>query len=300
MIYLILAIICSGSIALVFKYSESRDCNRYLVTFINYVTASLISGFVFIKSGLKLPESFNGIIDATISNFNGNITPLGSVGASVFLGIITGVLFLVSFLFYQKSINECGASISGMFSKMGIIIPVIFSIFIWNEMPSVIKWIGIAMSFSSILIININPANIRESDFKPLLILIFVLNGVAEFMNKIFQKYAIVDYKNLFLLIVFFTAAVLSLILLYKYRELGFNRLGFIAGLCAGIPNMFSSFFIIDALKTIEAAVVYPIFSAGSIVFILIMSYLLFKEVLSKKERFAALLTVVSMFIINM
>ena len=43
MLYLLLAIICSASIALLFKHSETTGMNRYAVTSTNYVTASLVS-----------------------------------------------------------------------------------------------------------------------------------------------------------------------------------------------------------------------------------------------------------------
>ncbi|TQQ84066.1 DMT family transporter [Peptacetobacter hominis] len=300
MFYLLLAIICSGSIALVFKVSEMKNCNRYLVTTINYLTAFIISSVVFFSSELTLPSSLDGLWSATAGNFGGNLTPLGSIGASIVLGIITGLLFFVSFIIYQKSISECGASLSGMFSKMGILIPMIFSIFIWNEIPSAIKWLGIILSFASIVIVNVNPANIKESAFRPILLILCVLYGTADFMNKVFQKYALVEYKNLFLLIVFLSATIFSLSLLVKNRDKGINLFGCFIGLCAGIPNMFASFFLIDSLKSLEAAVVYPMYSAGGVVFIMAMSYILFKERLTKKELFAAGLTIVSMVIINL
>ncbi|WP_300277798.1 SMR family transporter [Peptacetobacter sp.] len=299
MVYLLLAIICSGSIALIFKYSESKECNRSLVTTFNYLTATIISAIVLMKSGLNVPTSFDGIVAKTMNNFAGVLTPEGSFGASIVLGVITGFLFFIGFIVYQKTINECGPSIAGMFAKMGILIPMICSIFLWNEMPSTIKWIGIILSFISILIININPSNIKESDFKPILLILFIFYGFADFMNKVFQKYALVEYKNFFLLIVFISAMLFSLIMLFKNRKEGVNVTSCIVGVCAGIPNMFSSFFLIDSLKTLEAAVVYPIFSAGGIVFIMFMSYLIFKERLQKKEKLAALLTIISMIIIN-
>ncbi len=299
MFYLLLAIVCSGSIALIFKYSESKECNRALVTTFNYLTATVISAIALAKSGLNVPASFDGIMAKTMANFAGTLTPEGSFGASILLGIITGFLFFIGFVVYQKSINECGPSISGMFGKMGILVPMIFSIFLWNEMPSAIKWVGIVLSFASILIINVNPTNLKESDFKPILIILFVFYGCADFMNKVFQKYALVEYKNFFLLIVFISATIFSLGMLFKNRKEGFNLTSCLVGIGVGIPNMFSSFFLIDALKTLEAAVVYPIFSAGGIVFIMFMSYIIFKERLSKKEKLAAALTIVSMAIVN-
>ena len=41
MFYLLLAIICSASIALIFKYTETRKTNRYVITSANYFMLSL-------------------------------------------------------------------------------------------------------------------------------------------------------------------------------------------------------------------------------------------------------------------
>ena len=69
MFYLLLAIVCSGSIALIFKYSESKECNRALVTTFNYLTATVISAIALAKSGLNVPASFDGIMAKTMATF---------------------------------------------------------------------------------------------------------------------------------------------------------------------------------------------------------------------------------------
>lgn len=43
MFYLMLAIICSASIALMFKYTENSNANRYVITSANYFIAVVIS-----------------------------------------------------------------------------------------------------------------------------------------------------------------------------------------------------------------------------------------------------------------
>lgn len=62
MFYLLLAIVCSGSIALIFKYSESKECNRALVTTFNYLTATLISAIALAKSGLNVPADRKSVV----------------------------------------------------------------------------------------------------------------------------------------------------------------------------------------------------------------------------------------------
>lgn len=55
MIYLAFAILTSASIALIFKFSEGRNMERYVVTSFNYLAASLVSIIIIIANDLKLP-----------------------------------------------------------------------------------------------------------------------------------------------------------------------------------------------------------------------------------------------------
>ena len=52
MFYLTLAIICSASIALIFKYTEKEKANRYVITSANYFIAFVISRFLVFSKGL--------------------------------------------------------------------------------------------------------------------------------------------------------------------------------------------------------------------------------------------------------
>ncbi len=56
MLSLIIATFCSASIALIFKWTEGSDKNRYVVTSINYLTATLVS---FALGGINQFQSFN-------------------------------------------------------------------------------------------------------------------------------------------------------------------------------------------------------------------------------------------------
>lgn len=56
MLYLFLATLCSATIALIFKYTENSNTNRYLITSSNYFIAFATSLFMILYSNL-----FSGI-----------------------------------------------------------------------------------------------------------------------------------------------------------------------------------------------------------------------------------------------
>ncbi len=304
MIYLLLAIICSSSIALIFKYSEGNSMNRYVVTTSNYFIAFMVSLIISIKNNLfkfnikisraTFSQQFNNVVVNNIGYFNNNFSYIWSV----FIGIIAGVFFFLSFIYYQKSVKENGAGLSGAFCKLGILLPMTLSIVLWKEVPTILQWIGIILSIISIILVNISFKKDSLNNIKTTLVLLFFLGGMAEFSNKLFQKYANISYKSLFLFFVFFTAFIISLLVtLKKYNN--FSKKDIVTGFIVGIPNLFSSYFLILSLRDMKTSVVFPIFSAGSIVTISVFGYLIFKEKLSKKELASIFMTAIALILIN-
>lgn len=307
MIYLFLAIICSSSIALIFKYSEGNEMNRYAVTSANYFTAFTVSLImILLKPSIKIYG-----INVSLTNFihefrkiilknNGVFSESSSFTWAVLLGLVGGVFFFLSFIYYQKSVGENGAALSGTFGKMGILVPMILSVVIWNEIPKYHQWIGIFVALFSIVFVNFSPPKDKSSNLaiNLTLILLFLFGGVAEFQNKLFQQYALTEYKDVFLFVVFITAFFLSLYFVIKSNQKIMKK-DLFTGFLVGIPNLFSSYFLIMALNSMNTAIVFPIYSAGSIIFISFGEVFLYKEKLSVRDKVAILLVVLALILIN-
>jgi multidrug transporter EmrE-like cation transporter len=306
MVYLLLAILCSSSIALILKHSENRRMNRLAVTTSNYFTAFMVSLVIIILrpsvsldiSQISLPSFRNDFYNVVIKG-SGLFSEGSSLIWAVTLGLVTGIFFFLSFIYYQKSVNENGASLSGTFGKLGILIPMLSSILIWKEIPNTLQWLGIILAIASILMVNLSFNSKTPAKINLTLILLFLFGGIAEFQNKLFQKYAIIEYKDIFLFFVFFMAFLISLV--YTIKSGKEVKAGDIfTGLLVGIPNLFSSYFLILALGQIPTSAAFPAYSAGSIVFISIGSLLLYKERLTLKNKFAIFLVIISLILINL
>jgi multidrug transporter EmrE-like cation transporter len=214
------------------------------------------------------------------------------------IGIFAGVFFFLSFVYYQKSVKNDGVGLAGVFSKLGILLPMVLSILLWREYPTEIQWIGIALAILSIIVVNFPFGKDWKKALRVSLILLFVYGGIAEFSNKLFQKYALLEFKPFFLFFIFFTAFVISLFFTIRSGK-GFSFRAIIIGIMVGIPNLFSSYFLINALDQLKTAVVFPVFSAGSIVVISLGGLFIFKERLNKKEVFAIIMTIFALILIN-
>ena len=58
------------------------------------------------------------------------------------LGAVQGILYLLSLVSLQSSIRKNGVILSGTFARLGLIIPMIFAIVAFGELPGVLQTIG--------------------------------------------------------------------------------------------------------------------------------------------------------------
>ncbi len=288
-----------------------------MVTSANYLAASAISFIIILTDTSTMAHisealaSFPEDLTSFIIHIPGillNSEPEFPQGTAilwpVFIGPAAGVFFFLAFIFYQKSVRENGAGPSSMFGKLGILVPMCLSMLIWCEVPTAFGWIGIVLSVSAIILsswtrgvamLEKQGANLQVS----LLFLLLLFMGIAEFSNKVFQQYGGTDYRAVFLFFVFLTAGILSGVLAFR-KNATIRGSHILAGFIVGVPNLFSSYFLIMSLNTVKAAVAFPVFSAGGIALITIGSRALFKEKLTKKMYAAILLTAVAVVFINL
>jgi multidrug transporter EmrE-like cation transporter len=271
----------------------------------NYVTAStvglfmVISNLVLKNQGIrpsfgKLAEEFSQVV---VKN-KGLFSEGASISWAIVLGLITGIFYFSCFICYQESVKRNGAALSGTFGRLGILIPMLFSVIMWGELPTVLQIVGILLSLISIIIVNISFNSNEAKGFNILLIVLFMLGGMGDFCNKLFQKYSILIYKDLFLFAIFFTAFLLSLYFTFRSKNKVSGK-DILFGFLVGVPNLFSSYFLILALNTVATAIAFPAYSAGSILFINIGGMVIYKEKLSLKNKVAVALIVLSLVLIN-
>lgn len=305
MIYLFLTILFSSAIGLTFKYSEKKGMHRHSITTVNYVTASLIGMLLAAKSGVLLPDTMispSAFIDEFFSIVQTQdllFSPAGSWIWAAVIGVITGFFFLFAFLSYQKSIGENGIALSAMSSRLGVLIPMSVSIVVWNEIPSSVQIIGISLAIGSIILVNLNFGHSSGIKSKTTLALLFIYAGGGIFCNKLFQKYALLAYKEVFLFFVFTTALLISLYQLRKNRE-KMERRDVGVGLVVGFFNLMTNLVMIMALSQLKASVVFPITSAGAIITMSVGGWLLFQERFKSRELVAIAMTIVALVLINL
>src|SRR6056297_7288 len=304
MTYLLLSIFLSSLIPVVFKLTEDKNLNRYAVTLFNYLTATIIA--FFMSKNLNLFKHFNiNSLDSFKNEFTNVVllrenifSPEGSTIWAVVVGLSLGILFCLSFVQYQKSIKINGISLSNTFLKLGVLIPMTISLILWEEYPTSYQWLGIVLSLIAIIIANVSFKEESIRDLRLNLLLLILYGGLAQFATKLFQKYAMIEYKNLLLFFIFASALITSLIIIVKNKN-NFGISEFLSGTLVGIPNLFTSYFMVLAFTKMNTSTAVLLNSSGTIVLVLIYGFFVFKEKLKNREKVAIALTIIAMIAIN-
>ena len=277
LVSLILSIICSALISILMRYGENRIQNKMGMFIANYAVCSVLSR-VFIG---RKPLFTNAEGWWLVALF----------------GAIAGVLYLVSFVLLQKNISKNGLSVSAVFMKLGVLVPTVMALVIFHEQPHLTQFAGIAIAIFAVILINYKKESGAEKQTL-WLIMLLLGSGFADAMANIFDELGNIELKDHYLLITFLCALLSSVILFLKDRK-RITGIDILLGVCIGVPNYFSSRFLLAALQEIPATIVYPVFSVMTVVIITLAGIILFKEKLDKRKNIAMGLILVALVLLN-
>lgn len=280
MIYLLLAIACSVMISITMRISEKHVKNEMAMFMANYAICTVLS-FLNMQDKTQMAGLMNG-----------------SGGLTIGLGVISGILYLVSFVFLKVNMKHNGIVMSSIFMKLGILVPTIMAVAVFREVPRWTQVVGILVAVAAIILINFEKDALSESKNKIWLLVLLLINGFAESMANIYDKVGAQDMKDAYLLMTFGTAFVVAVVLAFR----GKNKISskdLLFGVVIGIPNYFFSKFILVALESVPAVLVYPTYSVTSIIIIMVVGILAFREAVSKKKLCALGLILLALVLLN-
>lgn len=130
MIYLALAILCSVTIGVIFKYTGQRGVDRVSLLTVNYVAAVGV-GLVLLATGGSVVEE-------------GLDVSSGMLGLSV----LVGVLLIGGFFLLSLATDLAGMSLSLGVWRVSVVLPFLASWIIWAETPSL--WQGGGMLLAAV------------------------------------------------------------------------------------------------------------------------------------------------------
>lgn len=279
MIFLVLALLFSAVLAIVLKYLNAG--NPYGVYFVNYITCALLAFAAMEPKAL----------------YNGDVTPC-------WLGGITGLIYLASLCANGYSIHKNGAILSSVFTRLGVLVPIVLSVTLFGERPTLLQGAGVVLAVAAAVIMNGLPGKSESPSAENKvyllpLVLTLLLNGAADAMSKVFTQLGRRQDDGLFMFYIFLFAGVATLALLVRaHRTLTGRDIFF--GVLVGIPNFLSSRLLLAALTKLPAFLVYPSYSVGVILVISVASYFLFRERLNGRQMGAAGMILGALVLLNL
>lgn len=267
MIYILLTIIFSSSIALILKQNDSQKGSPIVLFSANYLVAAIINfGLIFLGDGWHL-----------------------SFGTFIF-GAALALLFFITFIAFSKAVSFAGTALATISSRMSVIVPISLSIIIFNETPQVHSFMGIILTLLTLFLfyLSIRSGELKiakTKGYKYLLILLFGI-GLNDFALKIFQTKMPPIEAQTFIFIIFTSAFLYTLIFIF-IKKIKIEKSSVILGSILGIPNGLSTVTLLGALTQIPAMLVFPIVNVGIVLLTTVAAYLIWKEKLNTYGKLA-------------
>lgn len=243
---LILTILCSTSIALILKINANNKGSSIQLLAGNYFSASVIGLLLLFKNDTN--------------SYNVELIPLG---------LFLSFLFVGSIFAFSKSVLLSGAALSTVSSRLSVLVPILFSILIYNELPNIFQTFGLLFTVGTIILFYYSIKNPQDHipQKEKFLYLLGVLVGIgtADFFMKVFQENWPQSDKPWFLLWIFLFSFIITLIISQREKRKP-DKNALLLGMIMGIPNIYSSYFLIGALKNFPAVFVYPFVNMSIII----------------------------------
>jgi len=271
--FLVLSCIFSAVLILLFKAFEQNEVPVFQAIVFNYCTAA-ICGFIF------LPNHHTVTSGAFLSQ------------GWLPVAMVLGAMFIIVFNLTSLTAIDFGVSTASVASKLGLVFPVMLAFFFYHEAFNGLKLAGIVFAFIAVILSSIKekPAHhITVSAFMVFLpFLVFIGNGacdsVTQFVNK---RYLMHEGVPEFAMCIFASAGVIGLVALGFRLITGKAKLhikSVIGGVVLGIPNYLSFLFLLKALAGLSwgSSVIFPINNLGTVAVATLVSFIIFKEKISK------------------
>ncbi|MFP4845779.1 EamA family transporter [Winogradskyella sp. PE311] len=282
MIYLLLSVLSSTAIFVLFKLFKKYRVNTLQAIVFNYITACTF-GYLL----------YDGKINST------TIIQTNWFYAAIALGFLFITIFNVMALTAQRN----GLSVASVASKMSVIIPILFGIYIYNEGVGFQKITGIILALIAVYLTSVKEkenSDMSKSIYLP--ILLFLGSGI---IDTSVNHFAPEGNMPLFLSIIFGIAGLLGMLIIginYTRAKSQFNFKSLPFGFALGLVNYCSMYFLLKALRagSFESSSVFTINNVSIVALSTLIGLLLFKESISKKNWIGISVAITSIILVTL
>ena len=160
MFYLLLAILSSAAFSLCTRLSSHKVKSQLGMLAVNYISCLIIA---WCYTGLSAPFPRHEALLPTIG-----------------MGIVQGVFFMVCYLLLQRNIKQNGVVLSATFMKLGLLVPMAVSVFLFGEKPTILQLLGFLIAAVAIVLINSDGKNSAVQSRTGLILLLLMAGDCEE------------------------------------------------------------------------------------------------------------------------
>ncbi len=285
MIYLILSIISSTVIFVIFKLFDRYRIDNLQAIVVNYIVAC-VSGLVVYQAPVSMAE-------IVLQDW-------------FYYAIALGLLFIFIFNLMAITTQRNGLSVVSVATKMSLVIPILFGLLYYKESIGIVKFIGIILALVSVYLVSVKTKSGIKIDRRNLIfpLLVFLGSGVIDTSLKYLEdSFVAKDDVAIFSSTIFASAASLGIfILMYQIirGKFRFELKNILGGIFLGIPNFFSVYFLVMALRSdiLESSGIFTVNNVGVVTVSTLIGILLFNEKLLRKNWLGILFAVISIFLV--
>lgn len=288
MIYLIGSIVLTSYLTLSFKACEKYGVNVFQAIVFNYITCVI--------TGSIINEAFPIHMENIQTPWFG-------------WAMIMGVMFVSIFNIVAITAQKNGVAVASVANKLSLIIPVILSVYLYQETVAGWKAVGVGLALVAVVLTCYTNAEKGHTAQKNkwvylLPLVLFISSGLLDaLINHVQLTYVTAENNNDYLVSSFFSAATIgSLLLLIQLirRKQVFVWKNLLAGMLIGIPNYFSIWCLVHFLQESpwQTSASIPVNNMGIVLFSAVVAWILFKERLTKINWLGILLSLVAIYLI--
>ena len=288
MIFLALSIIASTLIFVIFRLFASYNINTLQAIVVNYFVAC-ICGVIGYQNSIEL---------SAIPQYNW-----------FYYTLALGALFIIVFNLMAITTQHNGLSVVSVATKMALVIPIAFGLWYYKEPLGTSKAAGIVLALIAVYLVAVKKDSSIILQKKNLVfpVLVFLGSGLIDTSLNFLQNDFITDKSliPLFSSTIFLTAGVIGIMVLVAQKIKGVLVLEFkniIAGIVLGIPNYFSIYFLVKALRSnlFDSSGIFTINNVGIVIISTLLGIVFFKEQLSVKNWIGITLAVISIALVSL
>ena len=260
------------------RWAQLRGADTYVVASINYCSAAVVFVIWFFLSSIP--------VDAPV----------------VVSGLTCGCVYTGCFFLMMYCMHLVGVGRTSMTMGLAPALPIIISIFIWNEIPTIPATIGIVIAAVSIPLILISKSEDRKHlGFIGIIALagLFTTEGLANTIFKWFEQLKEPQLRPLFLAATFLTAGTLTLMIVL-HRKLVIRKIDLFHGAFTAIFCVVANIMFLYCLTLAAAGVILTTITVSSLVLTTITSMILWGERYSLRAVIGIILGVIAVLLINL